>query len=220
MEIQTIEMPKWEAQDAFRQYRKAVKDRKLDDLDVRQRQMLAEDKELMKGYSWLATHDTPIIDIVSVLREGGVDDQNRPMLAVGRADWRRIKVSRTSNHTRKGEDLSQPVYVFHDAYDYNESAFYMKNIIIPRDTFGLATWEAMNGGNKPEAIVPLIPPRLRPKGKLSDYFILWEAQWEPEAPDDPFLLKRISERFFAVLAQWDLTPLERAVIESNRLTTA
>ncbi len=214
-------MPRWEARDAFHEYRKAVKDRKLDELDARQRQMLAEDKELMKGYSWLASHDTPIIDIVSVMRAGGVDDQHRPMLAIGRADWRRVKLSRHSMHTRKEEELSQPVYVFHDAYEYNESHFHMKNVVIPRDTFDLATWEAANSGKvRTEAIVPLIPPRLRPKGKLSNYFILWEAEWEPEAPDDPFLLKRISERFFAVLAQWDLSPLEQAVIESNRLTRA
>ena len=89
-----------------------------------------------------------------------------------------------------------------------------KNILLPQDTFDDATWNKRNH-NPITAIVPLVPPRLRPKD-LSKYYILWEAEWDPLAPVDPFLLKRLTNRFFAVVAEWDLTPLERAVIEGTR----
>jgi hypothetical protein len=49
--------------------------------------------------------------------------------------------------------------------------------------------------------------------ELSNYHILWEADWE-DAPVDPILLKQIDGNFFAVIAQWDLTNVERMVLRS------
>jgi len=67
------------------------------------------------------------------------------------------------------------------------------------------------------ATIPIIPPRFRPKYDLKGYHLLWEAVWHrtktARAPRDPALLKRIGGDLFAVLAIWDLTPLEMAVLE-------
>lgn len=65
------------------------------------------------------------------------------------------------------------------------------------------------------AIVPTIPPRLRPPHNLSGYHILWEAEWGQEdvlPPGDPALLRHLGGDLYAVLAVWDLTPLERSVL--------
>jgi hypothetical protein len=62
------------------------------------------------------------------------------------------------------------------------------------------------------AIVPTVPPLLRPRHKLSGYTILWEADWTNEAPVDPALLKHLGGDLYAVVAVWDLTELERAVL--------
>lgn len=65
------------------------------------------------------------------------------------------------------------------------------------------------------AIVPLIPPGLRPVGDLKNYHVVFEADWAkvaPPAPRDPALLKHIGGDLYAVLAVWDLTDLERAVL--------
>ena len=67
-----------------------------------------------------------------------------------------------------------------------------------------------------EAVVPVVPPELRPDN-LDEYHILWEAEWKKSVPVDPVLLRRINSRFYTVIAQWDLTPLERSVL-SGRLT--
>lgn len=64
-------------------------------------------------------------------------------------------------------------------------------------------------------MVPSVPVWLRPEGHLSEYHILWEAEWEVAPPVDPILLKYVSGPMYAVIAQWDLTPVERAVLEGR-----
>ncbi|TWT47064.1 hypothetical protein KOR42_41760 [Thalassoglobus neptunius] len=73
------------------------------------------------------------------------------------------------------------------------------------------------------AMVPMVPADVRPtKGQLRDWFILWEVEeWyeKPKCmvpPTDPFLLKHVVGEFYAVLAEWDLTELEKAVMSELR----
>ena len=61
-------------------------------------------------------------------------------------------------------------------------------------------------------MVPIVPPQLRPHWGLHNYHILWEADWQKVPPRDPALLERIGGDLYAVLAVWDLTELERAVL--------
>jgi hypothetical protein len=70
-------------------------------------------------------------------------------------------------------------------------------------------------------MVPHIPPGLRPAHHLRNYHILWEAEWHPVAPPaprDPALLRRIAGDVFAVVAVWELTELERAVLGARSLS--
>ena len=75
-------------------------------------------------------------------------------------------------------------------------------------TYPGPSWESRDG----EARVPMVPAGLRPAHALSNYFTLWEATWSRIAPKDPALLKDIGDGLYIVLAVWDLTELERAVI--------
>jgi hypothetical protein len=59
--------------------------------------------------------------------------------------------------------------------------------------------------------VPPIPPRFRP-GQPDRYHILWEAEWAKVPPRDPALLRALGDGLYVVLAVWDLTELERAVL--------
>ena len=83
-----------------------------------------------------------------------------------------------------------------------------RNKVLPGDTFDLPGWSSWK---TLKAVVPTIPPDLRPKAKLSNYWILWEADWE-EVPTDPMLLRHLGGSMYAVMAQWDLTEVERAVL--------
>jgi hypothetical protein len=65
-------------------------------------------------------------------------------------------------------------------------------------------------------MVPTVPPPLRPSRHLDDYYTLWDANWKLVPPEDPALLQHVGGDLYAVVAVWDLTPLERAVL-SNRL---
>jgi hypothetical protein len=67
------------------------------------------------------------------------------------------------------------------------------------------------------AMVPIIPPRYRPaRSRLPRLHILWEVPaWTLVAPIDPALLRHLRGDLWAVLATWDLTPLERAVLSQR-----
>jgi len=72
--------------------------------------------------------------------------------------------------------------------------------------------------NKLIARVPVVPPKYLPRGKLENYQILWEANWQA-APIDPYLLRRISHDFYVIVAEWDLTEIERLVVDMAGFTT-
>ncbi|MEM3580897.1 MAG: hypothetical protein QXQ64_06505 [Candidatus Bathyarchaeia archaeon] len=40
-------------------------------------------------------------------------------------------------------------------------------------------------------------------------------KWEPVPPRDPILVKQLTPNLFGVLATWDLTPLEKAIIRGR-----
>lgn len=98
-----------------------------------------------------------------------------------------------------------------------------------RDEHGITrthwNWRDLRGTTD----VPMIPPEVREKvGKTAlvhrpEYYILWEVEkWEtekqkPVPPADPFLLQPLGDMptdLFAVVAEWDLTDLERLIMES------
>ena len=67
-----------------------------------------------------------------------------------------------------------------------------------------------------KAIMPHIPPDIRPKRGIQNYHVIWEALWEKVPPVDPILCRQIGKSdFFLVLAQWDLSEVERAVMQSR-----
>jgi hypothetical protein len=70
------------------------------------------------------------------------------------------------------------------------------------------------------AMVPMVPPDVIKDGRgcdLAKHFVLWEVEsWAAAPPVDPMLLKPIGGDLYAVVAQWDLTELERAILRGTR----
>jgi hypothetical protein len=87
----------------------------------------------------------------------------------------------------------------------------------PAESFPMS-WDGKfrSGRSEHKAMVPLIPIHLRPKRGLANYHILFEAEWTPEPPRDPYLLRRIGKAdLWVVVAHWDLTEIERAALATR-----
>lgn len=156
----------------------------------------AEYAAIIKGYSAIV-RGRKVIELSKVIAVGGADERGRPRLAVMRADQKRCEL-------RVWEDGSVGFY----AKKGRSASLVLR---FPSGTVSPAPRSFVFA----EAIVPLIPPQHMPAGKLDRYHILWEADWH-DAPVDPMLIQHIVGDLWSILAVWDLTPLERAVISRTR----
>lgn len=189
MQIPTISMPVEEARAAYREYRESVRQNPN-----------ACDQAIMLGYRALAAGKT-ILNLYDALRRGGLDEQNRPRLAFARADWPEVWFYAGP----RGVAFSR-----HRSVGFTWA--YWNGLHRPRTSFPAGVFDAqINRAQVSRAIVPLIPPHLRPANSLDKYYILWECNWI-EIPGDPMLLRHLTGSLYAVLAVWDLTDLERAVL--------
>lgn len=162
-----------------------------------------------RSYRAIANGRT-VIDLVAVMKATGLQpDTHYPRLAICPADaewcWVSMRpegsacfyaVEPRSRHWRVAQDL---------------------RVDLPNDTYQHYAWSdrPSRWSNEAKALVPMIPPGLKPAGNLRLFHILWDAVWQPEPPKDPLLLKHLGGPMYAVLAAWDLTPIERAVMRGR-----
>lgn len=190
MNVPTITMDKEEARAKLRAYRGQLT-----------RRSNAEYLQVLKGYQALA-EGTPVLSLSMALAEGGFDAEGRPRLAVARADREQVMFRWAAN-----------IMTFNTLRrsDWN----YQGDLLLqfPADAPPKRNWE------RNWALVPMVPADVRPAtGQLREFFVFWEVeQWfkSPRIaqPDhDPYLLKRLGGDLFAVVAEWELTELERAVM--------
>lgn len=193
MNLDPMTMDKAAAEAAFREYRAAF---------MAERNRI--DGELMRGYKALK-EGKQLIRLSETISAGGVDDEGKPKLAIARADER----AATFNRNRDGSIRFSPI----NGSRARDRSFFLPAGTLPPVAFGVE----FNSGWDLQALVPIVPPRFRPpgSGKLTGYHVLWEAVWQrrPRAPRDPALLRHLGGDLWAVLAVWDLTDLERAVLE-------
>ena len=197
MNLQTITMDKNEARKAFLDYRRAVRERHSD-----------EDVQIMRGYRAMCK-GLHVIELNATMQAAGQNAQGWPRLAIARADERRIEVRRFND----GRLMFSPNLRTWRRLPECRS----RERLLPPGTLGTADpsktanifWDA-------SAMAPIIPPALRPAHHLRNYHIIWEAEWSKLPPRDPALLKHLGGTLYAVLATWDLSPVERAVLGLTR----
>lgn len=135
-----------------------------------------------------------VVRALESIRQGGVDVRGLPHLAIIRADATDCYLLRTATMCQFAMDRW------------------------PRDRATLRFVRCPMEGTAgmhltAKARVPLIPVHHRPAAdQLSKYHLLFEADWRMEVKPDPMLLRRLGTDVWVVVAAWDLTPVELAVL--------
>lgn len=211
MEVEELTLPKERAEAEFNALRQALKQNtKL------RKEQIYKDQRAVYGHM---RYGKKIIDIYESFQKAGLNKDGDPKLAICGADAKQC-------HCYKFKDGSA---VYAD----------QRWITVPRKTFGdvklppatfkwialkpeipLSNWQNDIKGNKNiQTLVPIIPAKIlvnEVNVLLKNYHILWEVEeWKPVPPKDPILLKQLTPNLFGVLATWDLTPLERAIIRGR-----
>lgn len=193
MNLSTIEVTPEEAAAKLAEYEAALSEERS-----------AEDEAIAAGYR-AASRGLQIIRLSDAIAEGGVDDVGLPRLAIARATWPVCHVRWRYSGGPNGQ------LCFSD-----EAWARGRGALVGRHEINVSVAEpptspARRGGVAP---VPLVPPRYRPRRpRLANCHILWEVEgWTPEPAKDPALVRHIRGDLWAVLAVWDLTELERAVL--------
>lgn len=212
MDLQPLTMNAESAQAMYEEYRALGSRSNEDDAAI-----MAMLREVKKGRQ--------IIDLHIAIPGGGHDEIGRPKLAIARADQLEIKMMREghwtwtpegkrSDYVRDGEMSFLPPD--RDSYERIASSL---TFDVPADRFN--GWPNMPRSGY-FAMVPPVPPRLRPQGALSRYAICWEVEeWSERSktappPVDPALLRHLMGSLYAVIAVWDLTDIERLVLGMTR----
>ena len=221
MNVEPIKASYSEARRAQREYAASVRksrERRLNkaegDLNrarLKKTAIEREDEALKKAYGAIAAGKR-VFNMNTVLRDAGLfEGSHMPKIAIVRADAQMVKFRRPS-FTGSG---------FRFVGSCRGRDIESKHTDFPLDLFGeKVTWEWRQANKlwqveQYEAVVPFIPPRFRP-AKLEDYFIMWEPIWKKVPPQpDPFLLRPLGSGLFAVVAQWDMTPLEQSILEGR-----
>jgi hypothetical protein len=231
VKLPVLEVPRQKAREAFLDYREAVRDRRYPSHE-------AEDEAMLRAYRALSKGDRVVVLSQAIVSGGtelivvdGVWDRdlsrNRrvevevPKLAAARADKPRVWtsginpdgdvafVTKLERHQRNRQDVIERAGIFPPG-DRRTTQY------------GAWRWSSHEAGRQAiRAMVPSIPPKLRPKrSQLSNFHILFEAEWTvdptPLPPVDPALLRHLGGDLYAVVAVWDLTDVERAVLAITR----
>jgi hypothetical protein len=174
--------------------------------------------QCLKGYEALA-EGKKLIQLDAAIRGGGFFESGFPKLAIARADRDRVYFEWSANRTEARYDA-------HHNMPYSSRGRRSPTLERTIDMQRLhEQWHTVGGERRWQitlqgvAQVPLLPADCRPHaGQLRDWFILWEVEkWvaigkEPQPDRDPLLLERVAGQLYAVLAEWELTELERAVM--------
>lgn len=141
-----------------------------------------------------------VIDIRKAISGGGIREKCHPNLAIAPANKKKVHC----RYYQNGDVFYSPFGHWPKRWSGNHLNC---EIMLP------ACLPSITQELRLEAPIPIIPPRLRPVNLTDDYFILWEVDsWTMVPSKDPYLLRRINKTIFAVVAAWDLTPVEMAVM--------
>lgn len=194
------EIPRQIAREKFLAYRRSVRARHT-----------AEDEALMRCYREMARGKV-LVDVAEAIPGAGLTKE--PRLAIARADQTEVRYVCDERHKLPtfSSRLDRWRALVVDARSDGTV------IRLPEGSMPELPRENQYTRRVLRAVVPPVPAALRPKASLSNYHILFEVpRWDVVLePADPLLLKRVAGHVFALVAKWDVTALEAAVLRGLR----
>lgn len=209
MNVSTITMDRDAAREKFDEYRRSGK-----------LQAEPEYQAALAAYEALAK-GTPLLVLSDVIAAAPRDEKGRPRLAIARADQPQVKYTRTRHQAFERFSIE---FGRRWGRRFRDGTIDVPTTGVTPDFPAPADRERPWSDSTTDgfALIPMVPPDVRGRRDLSKYFILWEVErWSDTVlragPDiDPYLLTKIGEDLFAVVGEWDLTDVERAVMRDRR----
>lgn len=146
-----------------------------------------------------------VIDIYKVFERATINHKFEPKLAIALATNKTVYL----RYYKTGRASFRP-----DRWGRSKEILILPEGIFPK--IPDSNFQQYENHKEFEAPVPAIPASIRPKGNLDEYYVLWEVEeWKPIPPKDPYLLRRLTNNMFVVVAAWNLTELERSVMRGR-----
>jgi hypothetical protein len=215
MEVEQLAIPKKRASEEYEAYKKELQYSKTQ-----------FNKDMLSLYAHMK-HGGKVIDLWEGMKLAGLNKDGDPKLAICRADSPRVQFYRKFrqawiNNNYVDAESDGGIFKSMHRQTNGHHTYFEDDVKIPKGFFPVWSKDAQTNKfihRDVETITPIIPAKiLNPlrSHKIENYHILWEVdEWKPIPPRDPILLKRITPNMFLVLATWDLTELERAVIRGR-----
>lgn len=198
MELQTLDIPEDEARDKLAEYERQLASERT-----------TEDAALRSAYR-AASRGLAVISLPRTVAAGGFHDNGLPRIAVVRADVPEVYA---------WWDGSSVIYGDRDDWRINQGAIVNgRSVRVPLAGDDLPpALRRPNSWRAGSALVPLIPPGIRPRlSRIRGFHILWEVEsWTRQPPRDPALVRHLRGDMWTVHAVWDLTELERSVLSQR-----
>lgn len=227
--MQKVEIPRAEARQSYLDYRRAAQSENNPVLR-------AELEAMARAFRIAAKEELPLIALTPTLTRGGTI----PRTLVER--WRGDKSRTEYLLPRLAVCNAAARFVFTLGIEQDGAVRFIDSLgrapHYQRGRIELETMFELGDGYKAgqriqswdrsawSALVPIVPPKHRPaRTSLENLVVLWEVddwQWRsvPAPPGDPALLQHVGGDIYAVLATWDLSPLEQLILTGRRLEEA
>jgi hypothetical protein len=163
------------------------------------------DAEIERTYKLIAEGKV-LIDALGAIANAGVNEAGQPKLAIGRADqkWTFCHLAYDGSAIMFAGDVDR----------WNQHPYpHSRMAATLRYEFKADTFPRLERARHLQALIPHIPPEIRPRRGLQNYHVLYEAEWRKAVPVDPMLVRRMGKSdMWIVLGVWELTAVERAVL--------
>ena len=206
MEVEQLAIPKKKAQEEYEAYKQELRYAKTQ-----------FNRDMLSFYAHMK-HGGKVIDLWEAMKLAGLNKDGDPLLAITNADSPKVRFIKDytwqNNITVSNGGIFVPI-----GYSYRMRQNH--KIVIPKGFFPDWQKDPKIGSilrHEIETLTPIVPAKiLNPlrSHKLQNYHILWEVEDWQLVPKDPMLLKRITANMFLVLATWNLSKLEQAVIKGR-----